>query len=51
MQILSKVNWKHLYSLTDTVLAYEYFSCTVNGLYNHEFSIKIVSFKLKTKTS
>ena len=42
MEILNKVNWKHLYSLTDTNLAYEYFLRTFNGLYNHAFLIKVV---------
>ena len=32
MEILNKVNWKHLYSLTDTNLAYEYFLCTFSRL-------------------
>ena len=47
MEILNEVNWKHLYSLTDTNLAYEYFQCTFSGLYNHAFPIKEVSLKLK----
>ena len=42
MEILNEVNWKHLYSLTDTNLAYEYFLRTFNGLYNHAFLIKVV---------
>ena len=41
-EILNEVNWKHLYSLTDTNLAYEYFLRTFNGLYNHAFLIKVV---------
>ena len=48
MEILNEVNWKHLYSLTDTNLAYEYFLRTFKGLYNHAFPIKEVSLKLKT---
>ena len=32
MEILNEVNWKHLYSLTDTNLAYEYFLCTFSRL-------------------
>ena len=47
MEILNEVNWKHLYSLTDTNLAYEYFLRTFSGLYNHAFPIKEVSLKLK----
>ena len=47
MEILNKANWKHLYSLTDTNLAYEYFLRTFSGLYNHAFPIKEVSLKLK----
>ena len=42
IEILNKVNWKYLYSLTDTNLAYEYFLRTFNGLYNHAFLIKAV---------
>ena len=42
MEILNEVKWKHLYSLTDTNLAYEYFLRTFNGLYNHAFLIKVV---------
>ena len=48
MEILNAVNWKHLYSLTDANLAYEYFLRTFHGLYNHAFPIKEVSLKLKT---
>ena len=44
-EILNKVNWKHLYSLTGTNLAYEYFLRTFSGLYNHAFPIKEVSVK------
>ena len=47
MEILNEVNWKHLYSLADTNLAYEYFLRTFSGLYNHAFPIKEVSLKLK----
>ena len=47
MEILNEVNWKHLYSLADTNLAYEYFLHTFSGLYNHAFPIKEVSLKLK----
>ena len=46
MEILNKVNWKHLYSLTDTNIAYEYFLRTFRGLYIHAFPIKEVSLKL-----
>ena len=42
MEILNEVNWKHLYSLADTNLAYEYFLRTFSGLYNHAFPIKEV---------
>ena len=42
IEILNKVNWKYLYSLTDTNLAYEYFLSIFNGLYNHAFLIKVV---------
>ena len=42
-EILNEVNWKHLYSLTDINLAYEYFLKP-----NHAFPIKEVSLKLKT---
>ena len=48
MEILNKAKWKHLYSLTDTSLVYEYFLHTCNGLYNHAYPIKEVSLKLKT---
>ena len=41
-QILNELNWKHLYSLTDTNLAYEYLLGTFSGLYNHAFPIKEV---------
>ena len=44
---LNEINWKHLYSLTDTNLAYEYFLPTFKGLYNHAFQIKEVSLKFK----
>ena len=47
MEILNKVNWKHLYSLTDTNLAYEYFLRTFSGVHNHAFPIKKVSLKLQ----
>ena len=47
MEILKEVNWKHLYSLADTNLAYEYFLLTFSGLYNHAFPVKEVSLKLK----
>ena len=47
MKILNEVNWKHLYSLTDTNLTYEYFLLTFSGLYNHAFPIKEVSLRLK----
>ena len=46
MEILNKVNWKHLYSLTDTNIAYECFLRTFRGLYIHAFPIKEVSLKL-----
>ena len=50
MEILNEVkHWKHLYSLTDTNLAYESFLRTFSDWYNHAFSIKKVSLnKLKT---
>ena len=48
MEILNEVNWKHLYSLTDTTLAYEHFLRTFSGLYNQSFPIKELSLKLKT---
>ena len=48
LEVLNEVNWKHLYSLTDINLAYEYFLRTFNGLYNHVFPMKEVSLKLKT---
>ena len=48
MDILNKVNWKHLYSLTDTNLAYECFLRTFSGLYNLAFPIKEVSLKIKS---
>ena len=44
-EILNEVNWKHLYSLIDTNLAYEYFVRTFSGLYNHAFPE--ISLKLK----
>ena len=47
MEILNEVNWKHLYSLTETNLAYEYFQNTFSGLYNHAFPIKEVSLKFE----
>ena len=47
MEILNEVNWKHLYFLADTNLAYEYFQRTFNGLYNQAFPIEEVSLKLK----
>ena len=47
-KVLNEVNWKHLYCLTDTNLAYEYFLRTFNGLYNHTFPIKEVSLKPRT---
>ena len=47
MEILNEVNWKHLYSLADTNLAYEYFLRTFSGFYNHTFPIKEVSLKFK----
>ena len=47
MEILNEVNWKHLYSLADTNLAYEYFLRTFSGLYNHAIPIKEVNQKLK----
>ena len=47
MEYLNEVNRKHLYSLTDTNLAYENFLCTSSCLYNHAFPIKEVSLKLK----
>ena len=47
MEILNEVNWKHLYSLGDTNLAYAFFLRTFSGLYNHAFPIKVVSQKLK----
>ena len=47
MEILNEVNWKHLYSLADTNLTYEYFLRTFSGLYNHVFPIKEVILKLK----
>ena len=50
-EILNEVNWKHLYSLTDTNLAYEYFLRTFSGLYNHAFPIKEVSVKFKKMSS
>ena len=48
METLNEVNWKHLYSLTDTNITYEYFLLTFNGLYIHAFPIKEVSLKPKT---
>ena len=47
MEILNEVNWKHLYPLKGTNLAYKYFLRTFSGLYNHPFRIKEVSLKLK----
>ena len=41
MEILNEVNSKHLYSLRDTKLAYEYFLL-------HAFPIKEISLKLDT---
>ena len=43
MEILNKVNWKHLYSFTDANLSYEFFLRAFSGLYNHAFTIKEVS--------
>ena len=48
MEILNKVNWKHIYSLANTNLAYKYFLHTFNGLHNNVFPIKKVNLKLKT---
>ena len=48
MEILNEGNWKRLYFLADTNVAYEYFLRTFNGLYNHAFQVKEVSLKLKT---
>ena len=48
MEILNKVNWKHLCSLTDTNLTYKDFQRTFNGLHNDVFPIMDVSLKLKT---
>ena len=45
IEILNEVNWKHLHSLIDTNLAYEYFLRTFSGLYNHAFPE--ISLKLK----
>ena len=40
MEILNEVNWKHLCSLTDTYLTYEYFLRTFIGVYSHGFPLK-----------